>query len=44
MHHALPPNRFSRFVLRAEGVLELPAGILRSTRTMPGDKIAFLDP
>ena len=43
VHHGLCPNRLSRLVLRAEGVLELAAGALRSSRTLPGDKIEFQD-
>lgn len=44
VHHALRPNRLSRLVLRAEGVLELAAGTLVASGTIPGDHIAFLDP
>ncbi len=43
VHHRLPPNRLSRLVLFADGVLELPAGVLESTCTTPGDRIEFLD-
>jgi uncharacterized protein len=39
VHHALPPNRLSRLVVRAEGVLELAAGALRAAGTAPGDVI-----
>ena len=42
VHHALCPNRLSRPVLRAEGVLEIGAGVLRETSTVPGDRIEFL--
>lgn len=41
VHHSLKPNRVSRFSLRAEGVLELPAGTLRATNTEVGDVVAF---
>ena len=44
VHHGLCPNRLSRPVLRAEGVLELAAGVLRNTRTTVGDRIEFQDP
>ena len=44
LHHELPPNRLSRPVLRAEGALELAAGVLRVTGTRVGDIIALLDP
>lgn len=43
MYHGLKPNRVSRLVLRAEGVLELPAGTLSSTGTEIGDTVQFLD-
>jgi len=39
VHHALPPNRLSRLVLRAEGVLELAAGALRASGTEVGDLV-----
>jgi uncharacterized membrane protein (UPF0127 family) len=39
LHHDLRPNRLSRIVLRAEGVLELAAGRLRATDTRVGDVI-----
>ena len=35
----LPPWRLSRFVLRSQGVLELPAGTCQRCDTRPGDKI-----
>lgn len=41
VHEALPPNRLSRISWRAEGVLELPARRLATTRTRPGDVIEF---
>jgi uncharacterized membrane protein (UPF0127 family) len=43
VHHELKPNRLSRPVLRAEGVLELAAGHLRETGTEVGDIIRFRD-
>jgi uncharacterized membrane protein (UPF0127 family) len=39
IHHGLRPNRFSRPVLRAEGVLELASGRLHDTGTRVGDII-----
>jgi hypothetical protein len=44
VHHGLRPNRLSRPVLRAEGVLELAAGALRASRTSVGDVIELVDP
>ena len=41
VHHSLKPNRISRIVLRAQGVLELSAGRLRATDTGVGDIIQF---
>jgi len=41
VHHSLRPNRLSRIVLRAEGVLELSAGRLRATDTDVGDIVQF---
>jgi len=41
VHHNLRPNRLSRIVLRAEGVLELSAGRLRATNTDVGDIVQF---
>jgi uncharacterized membrane protein (UPF0127 family) len=43
VHHALPPNRLSRLVLRAEGVLELAAGALRASGTCVGDVVELQD-
>lgn len=37
VHHALKPNRLSKLVWRADGVLELAAGRLRDTGTDVGD-------
>ena len=44
VHHSLKPNRISRIVLRAQGVLELSAGRLRATDTDVGDIIRFREP
>jgi uncharacterized membrane protein (UPF0127 family) len=41
LHHNLKPNRLSKIVLRAQGVLELSAGRLRATDTEVGDIIQF---
>ena len=41
LHHNLKPNRISKLVLRAQGVLELSAGRLRATDTEVGDVIQF---
>ncbi len=41
VHHDLKPNRLSKPVLHAEGVLELAAGTLRATGTDVGDVIRF---
>ena len=41
LHHSLPPNRLSRPVLRAEGVLELPVTTLQETGTRVGDRVLF---
>jgi uncharacterized membrane protein (UPF0127 family) len=41
VHHNLKPNRISRIVLRARGVLELSAGRLQATDTDVGDVIQF---
>ena len=43
VHHRLKPNRLSRPVFRAEGVLELAAGRLEETGTVVGDVIEFRD-
>jgi uncharacterized membrane protein (UPF0127 family) len=42
VHEGLRPWRLSRLVLRAEGVLELPAGTLRRSGTAVGDVLEFL--
>lgn len=39
IHHNLRPNRLSKIVLRADGILELSAGRLKATRTSVGDII-----
>lgn len=44
VHHGLRPNRLSRIVLRAEGVLELSAGRLQATNTEVGDYVQFIEP
>ena len=41
IHHGLKPNRLSRLVFRADGVLEIAAGRLRETGTEVGDTIEF---
>lgn len=41
VHHGLRPNRLSKIVLSAAGVLELSAGRLRATDTDVGDIIQF---
>lgn len=44
LHHGLAPNRLSRLVPFAEGVLEIASGVLRATGTCVGDVIDLLDP
>lgn len=39
--HAMRPWRVSRLVLGAEGVVELPAGVLQTTATQLGDTLVF---
>lgn len=41
VHESLRPNRISRLVWTAAGVLELPATTLAATGTRPGDRITF---
>ncbi|UCG51297.1 MAG: DUF192 domain-containing protein [Candidatus Latescibacterota bacterium] len=41
VHHGLKPNRLSRLVWRAEGALEIAAGMLKTTNTTVGDVIEF---
>ncbi len=36
---AMPAWRFSRYVRRAYGVLELPAGVIAASRTQVGDQL-----
>lgn len=43
IHHGLKPNRLSKIVLRAKGVLELSEGTLRRTNTAVGDIVLFLN-
>jgi uncharacterized membrane protein (UPF0127 family) len=43
LHHSLKPNRLSKLVLRADGVLELSAGRLKATGTDVGDTVEFRD-
>lgn len=40
VRHAVPPRRIAVDLL-AHSVLELPAGTLRATGTMPGDRLEF---
>jgi uncharacterized membrane protein (UPF0127 family) len=35
----IPPNRFSSFVFRADGALELPAGTVSESATRVGDTV-----
>ena len=39
VRHAVPPFRFTRAFWRAMGVLELPAGTIRSSATEVGDQL-----
>ena len=39
VHHGLKPGRVSKLVWRAEGALELPAGVLAATETQVGDVV-----
>lgn len=43
LHHRLKPGRVSRLVWRADGALELPAGVLASTDTQVGDRVSFVE-
>ena len=43
LHHGLKPNRISKIVLRAAGVLELSEGTLHSTNTEIGDTVQFVN-
>jgi uncharacterized membrane protein (UPF0127 family) len=42
VQHDLKPNRISKLILGAEGVLELASGRLRDTYTDVGDIVQFL--
>lgn len=42
-YNGLKPNRISRIVWRADGVLELPQGALKLSKTEPGDIVEWLD-
>ena len=44
VHHALRPNRLSRLVVRAAGVLELAVGALSASQTTVDDCLELLDP
>ena len=37
--HALPPWRFSPYLRRDAGVIELPAGAIQRAATVPGDQL-----
>ena len=39
--HAMRPWRVGRMVWKAEGVVELPAGVAAATDTQPGDILEF---
>ena len=39
--HAMRPWRVSRMVWKAEGVVELPAGMAAASDTQPGDPLEF---
>ncbi len=39
MEESIPPNRFSAFVFKAAGVLELPAGAISESGTKVGDML-----
>jgi uncharacterized membrane protein (UPF0127 family) len=39
LHHALKPGTISKLVWRADGVLELPVGVLQATGTVVGDVV-----
>lgn len=43
LHHSLRPNRLSRLVPAAKGVLELPSTRLEETGTRIGDEVLFLE-
>jgi len=39
----MPPNRVSGIVREAKEVLELPAGTVLASRTLPGDRLALIE-
>jgi uncharacterized protein len=41
IYRALPPRRLTRFVWRAQSVLELPPDSLAATGTIVGDRLQF---
>jgi uncharacterized membrane protein (UPF0127 family) len=41
IRHAVPPSRMTRPFWKALGVLELPAGTIRDSRTEVGDQLKF---
>lgn len=43
MRCELMPHRATQIVPEAKSVLELPAGTVLATRTMPGDQLEFVD-
>jgi uncharacterized membrane protein (UPF0127 family) len=43
VYHNMGPLRFSRYVMNAADVLELPAGTIRNTGTDLGDRIDLVD-
>ncbi len=43
VQHGLRPNRLSKLIIRAEGVLELAAGRLKATGTVKGDRLQFVE-
>jgi uncharacterized membrane protein (UPF0127 family) len=43
VQHDLKPNRISKLIFRAEGILELASGRLRETDTEVGDIVRFCD-
>lgn len=42
IHHSLKPNRLSKLIFRAEGVLELSSGRLKASNTEVGDILTFV--
>ena len=43
VHHGLRPGRISKLVWRADGALELPAGVLAATGTQVGDRVEMAE-